>query len=152
MTALLFGNPFFFVGKRSRLLEDGGVCSSAASCTCSASARLVPACFAATRQERPKLSTSARFLPSAPEHAMSAPVPRDQAAIRFSVRFCWGAPAARAGCAAGCAGICLQSLLTLPVPAAKQLCSNCRVPTELVEDHAAGDLICKVRALCCAGH
>jgi hypothetical protein len=29
--------------------------------------------------------------------------------------------------------------------AAQQVCRNCRVPTELVEDHAAGDLICKAR-------
>jgi hypothetical protein len=61
--------------------------------------------------------------------------------------------AGRAGLMRGrlrCAAV--HSLLTLRVRAVKQLCSNCRVPTELVEDHAAGDLICKVRALCCAGH
>jgi hypothetical protein len=34
---------------------------------------------------------------------------------------------------------------------AQQVCRNCRVPTELVEDHAAGDLICKARRVCACG-
>jgi hypothetical protein len=32
----------------------------------------------------------------------------------------------------------------------QQICRNCGVPTELVEDHAAGDLICKARSLASA--
>lgn len=27
----------------------------------------------------------------------------------------------------------------------EQICDNCQVPTQLVEDHAAGDLVCSVR-------
>ena len=34
--------------------------------------------------------------------------------------------------------------LTAALP--QQICRNCGVPTELVEDHAAGDLICKARS------
>ena len=30
-------------------------------------------------------------------------------------------------------------------PPPQQVCKNCKVPTDLVEDHAAGDLICKAR-------
>ena len=41
---------------------------------------------------------------------MSAPIPRDQIAFRFS-----------------------------------QVCQNCKVPTQLLDDHAQGDLICTVR-------
>jgi hypothetical protein len=73
--------------------------------------------------------------------AMSAPVPRDQALFRFSVRRGrLRLPQRRCVC---------RKRVTLTASAraaaAQQICRNCRVPTELVEDHAAGDLICKAR-------
>lgn len=60
-----------------------------------------------------------------------------------------GARAARSGCLpllGACRGraAAFPQALT-PVAASQQICRNCGVPTELVEDHAAGDLICKAR-------